>query len=85
VIWSEGRLDFDVLQQRLTTSKARLAALVQERPASYAAFDLLAAAGQDMRGVPLAGRRELLEALAKDWSAPLSLSPATTDRDLGKT
>lgn len=85
VVWSAGRLDFDALQQRMTTSKANLSGLVRERPASFAAFDLLAAAGHDTRGVPLSGRRELLEALAAEWTAPLALSPATKDRDLAKT
>lgn len=85
VIWSDGRLDFDALQQRMTTSKANLPAIVQAIPASFAAFDLLAAAGRDTRGVPLVGRRELLETLGEDWVAPLSLSPTTMDRDLAKT
>jgi ATP-dependent DNA ligase len=84
VIWSQGRLDFDALQRRLTTSKAQLASLVRELPASFAAFDLLAVAGPDIRGVPLSGRRELLEALAADWRPPLNLSPATMDRELAK-
>lgn len=85
VLWSQGRLDFDVLQRRLTTSKAQLASLVRESPASFAAFDLLAVAGRDIRGVPLAGRRELLEALAAHWSPPLNLSPATTDPEVAQT
>ncbi|KIC68722.1 ATP-dependent DNA ligase [Pseudarthrobacter phenanthrenivorans] len=81
VIWTDDQLDFDVLQRRLVTSRAALPGLIQEHPASFAAFDLLAVAGHDIRGLPLAERRELLEQLAADWEPPLNLSPVTTDRD----
>lgn len=84
VIWNRDRLDFEALQQRMVTSKATLPALVAELPASFVAFDVLAVAGQDARGLPFAGRRQLLEELARDWSAPLNLSPATTDMELAK-
>jgi ATP-dependent DNA ligase len=79
VVWAEGRLDFDALQQRLSGGPSVVAALVRERPASFAAFDLLAVAGRDVRTLPLERRRELLEALAGDWRPPLHLSPATRD------
>jgi ATP-dependent DNA ligase len=75
VIWSGGRLDFEALQARMTTSKAKLPVLAREVPASFVAFDVLAAAGHDIRGIPLSGRRELLEALATNWDPPLNLSP----------
>lgn len=81
VIWTDDKLDFDALQRRLITSKNALPGLIQERPASFAAFDLLAVAGHDIRGLPLTERRELLEQLAADWKPPLNLSPATKDRD----
>lgn len=81
VIWTDDKLDFDALQRRLVTSRAALPGLIQERPASFAAFDLLAVAGNDIRGLPLAERRELLEQLAADWEPPLNLSPVTGDRD----
>lgn len=84
VIWSEGRLDFDALQQRMTASKTNLAPLAVERPASFAAFDLLTAAHYDTRGVPLSQRRELLEALSSEWDAPLALSPTTRDKKLAE-
>lgn len=80
VVWVAEKLDFDALQRRLVASKARLPALVRERPASFVAFDLLAVAGHDIREAPLSQRRELLEQLAGDWEPPLNLSPATTDR-----
>jgi ATP-dependent DNA ligase len=85
VIWNRDRLDFDALQQRMVTSRAALPALANELPASFVAFDVLAVAGQDTRGVPFTGRRQLLEELARDWAPPLHLSPITRDMDLAKT
>lgn len=85
VIWNGDRLDFDALQRRMVTSRAALPALVRKLPAAFAAFDVLAVAGQDVRGVPFTGRRQLLEELARGWAAPLNLSPVTTDRELAKT
>lgn len=61
-------------------SKRALPALVQERPASFVAFDLLAVAGQDIRDARFRQRRELLEQLAAGWEPPLNLSPTTGDR-----
>lgn len=81
VVWANGRLDFDSLQRRLITRGAALTHLVRARPAVFVGFDLLAAAGRDVRGHPLRTRRTLLEALADDWAGPLQLTPATTDRD----
>lgn len=85
VIWNGDRLDFEALQRRMVTSRAALPALAHELPASFAAFDVLAVAGQDIRTVPFTGRRQLLEELARDWTAPLNLSPTTTDMELAKT
>ncbi len=85
VIWNGDRLDFEALQRRMVSSRAALPALVHELPAAFAAFDVLAVAGQDVRGVPFTARRQLLEELARDWAAPLNLSPTTTDMELAKT
>ncbi|MDP9696158.1 UNVERIFIED_ORG: ATP-dependent DNA ligase [Arthrobacter globiformis] len=85
VIWNRDRLDFEALQQRMVTSRAAPPALVKELPASFAAFDVLAVAGQDIRGIPLTGRRQLLEELGRNWTAPLNLSPTTGDMELAKT
>jgi ATP-dependent DNA ligase len=82
LIWSDDRLDFNSLQQRMITGKAALPAFVKERPASFAAFDVLAVAGHDTRKIMLRDRRALLEELAADWRPPLNLSPATADFEL---
>ncbi|TAP39065.1 ATP-dependent DNA ligase [Arthrobacter sp. S39] len=79
VIWTQGRLDFSALQQRLGAGPKTLPGLVRETSASYAAFDVLAVAGHDARDLPLHQRRALLEELASAWKPPLSLSPTTTD------
>jgi ATP-dependent DNA ligase len=85
VVWSGERLDFDALQLRLVTAKAALPALIRERPAAFVAFDVLAVAGHDTRGLPFADRRALLEELARTWQPPLNLSPLTRDRAVAET
>jgi ATP-dependent DNA ligase len=85
VVWNGDRLDFDALQLRLVTARTALPALVHKSPASLIAFDLLAVAGKDTRGLPFRDRRTLLEELAREWVPPLNLSPATRDRSLAET
>ncbi|WP_246080397.1 ATP-dependent DNA ligase [Modestobacter altitudinis] len=80
VIWNGSRLDFDLLQQRMVTSPSKVAALVAAHPASYVAFDLLAAGGEDLRALPLTERRKQLEHVTP-WMPPLQLSPVTSDRE----
>jgi ATP-dependent DNA ligase len=79
VIWSQGRLNFTALRQRLGAGPKTLPGLVAATPASYVAFDVLAVAGHDARDLPLSQRRALLEELGNAWKPPLSLSPTTTD------
>jgi ATP-dependent DNA ligase len=82
VIWSQGRLNFTALQQRLGTGPKTLPGLVAAAPANYVAFDVLAVASHDARDLPLTQRRALLEELGDGWEPPLSLSPITTDREV---
>ena len=79
VIWNGSRLDFGLLQERMVTGAGRIAARAAAHPASYVAFDLLAAGGTDLRGERLSRRRAALEALADRWKPPMQLSPATSD------
>ena len=81
VVWNGDRLDFGLLQQRMVTAPSRMARVVAAAPASYVAFDLLAAGGTDLRAQRLRRRREQLEALAGNWAPPLQLSPSTADPD----
>ncbi|QOT18996.1 ATP-dependent DNA ligase [Paenarthrobacter sp. YJN-5] len=85
VVWSEGRLDFEALQLRLVSSRAALPELLRKSPASLIAFDVLAVAGQDTRGLQFRDRRALLEELARGWVPPLHLSPVTRDRAVAET
>jgi ATP-dependent DNA ligase len=79
VIASRGGLDFDALQLRLHPAASRVAKLAAETPASFVAFDLLAAAGRDVRGRPQRERRALLEELLAEAEAPVHLTPMTRD------
>ena len=85
VVWdaSNGCLDFPALQRRIT-SVSRAEELAAQQPASFMAFDLLAVAGEDLRGLPLAIRRTRLEQLAHSWAPPLQLTPQTTDAQLAQ-
>jgi ATP-dependent DNA ligase len=81
VVWNGARLDFGLLQKRMVTAPGRMGPLVASAPASYVAFDLLAAGGRDLRAQRLRQRRQRLEALAADWAPPMQLSPSTADLD----
>lgn len=85
VVWSDGRLDFEALLRRMSNRGQQLRRLVRERPASFAAFDVLAVAGRDTTGLRWCDRRALLDELASDWTPPLNLSPVTDDVDEAQT
>ena len=67
ILGADGRLSFDALQQRLVTSPAKARGKAAELPASFAAFDLLAAGGVDLRTQRWAVRRERLEQVSRGW------------------
>ncbi|MEV3855203.1 ATP-dependent DNA ligase [Streptomyces sp. NPDC050095] len=86
VVWLDGRTDFAAVQRRAAAaSAARARVLAREQPASYAAFDLLAEGGTDLRALPYAERRERLVRLLAPLGPPLQAVPATTDRDTAVT
>lgn len=80
VIAGPRGLDFDALQMRLHPAASRVAKLAQATPASFVAFDLLAAGGRDRRAAPQHERRSLLEKLFAGLGPPLHLTPMTEDR-----
>ena len=82
VIATPRGLDFDALQMRLHPAASRVAMLSREVPASFVAFDLIAAAGVDIRAEPQAERRRRLERLLAGAEPPLHLTPVTRDSDL---
>jgi ATP-dependent DNA ligase len=82
VIATDEGLDFDALQQRLHPAASRVAKLAQATPASFVAFDLLAAGGKGRMQAPQSERRTLLERLLADAQPPIHLTPMTLDRKL---
>lgn len=70
VVWSSGRLDFDALQRRLSAGQAKTARLAHTEPASFAAFDMLAVGGEDVRSLPLRDRLTLLENWRRNGRRP---------------
>ena len=80
VITTPRGLDFDALQQRLHPAASRVAKLSVETPASFVAFDLLAAGGRDLMAEPQRERRRQLEQLLAGVAPPVHLTPMTRDR-----
>ena len=80
VIATPDGLAFDALQMRLHPAESRVRKLAAETPASFVAFDLLAADGRDLRETPQATRRAELERLLGDVQPPIHLTPLTRDR-----
>jgi ATP-dependent DNA ligase len=79
VIATSHGLDFDALQMRLHPAASRVAALARATPASFVAFDLLAANGHDLRERPQAERRARLEEMLARSQPPVHLTPLTRD------
>jgi ATP-dependent DNA ligase len=82
VIATAAGLDFDALQMRLHPAASRVARLARETPASFVAFDALAADGEDLRPRPQSERRARLERLLAAARPPLHLTPLTHDHGL---
>src|SRR5947208_5389297 len=79
VIATPHGLDFDLLSLRIHPAASRVARLAKETPSAFVAFDLLAAAGEDLRAQPFRERRARLEALLARSGPPLYLTPMTRD------
>ncbi len=73
-------LDFEMLQMRLHPAASRVAKLAKATPASFVAFDCLAASGRSLMDAPQRERRAALETLFAKVEPPLYLTPVTTDR-----
>lgn len=79
VIISDGRLDFDALQQRIHPAASRVRLLAEQTPAAFIAFDLLAIDDTDLMAIPFRDRRaQLVDALASA-RPPVYVTPATND------
>jgi len=84
VIATADGLDFDALQLRLHPAASRVEKLARETPASFVAFDALAANGRDLRRATQEERRRALEQLLADAKPPLYVTPVTRDRKLAQ-
>ncbi|GAA4692496.1 ATP-dependent DNA ligase [Pseudonocardia yuanmonensis] len=85
VIWQQGRLAFDALQDRIHPSTAHAGRLAAALPAAFVVFDLLAHEGADLRPLPYAERRRRLEELlGTRLPHGLVLVPASTDVGVGR-
>ena len=84
VIARDGELDFEALLLRIHPAASRVAMLASETPASFIAWDLLALGDEDLRATPQGERRARLEAVLGGATAPIHLTPATTDRATGQ-
>src|SRR5205085_3694498 len=71
--------DFEALLARLHPAASRVERLRAETPASFVAFDVLAAGGEDVRGRPFHERRRRLEQLLHEVGPPIGLTPITDE------
>ena len=84
VIVGPRGLDFDALQMRLHPAASRVKRLAAETPAAFVAFDLLAEDGRDLRSLPQAERRLLLEKALAGAKDGVHLTPCSRERDLAQ-
>jgi ATP-dependent DNA ligase len=86
VVVGDDGLDFDALQQRIHPADSRVQKLAAETPAWFVAFDLLALGDRDLRALPFAERRALLEGIvpASGGGQRVRLTPVTSDADLAE-
>ena len=84
VIVKNNELDFDSLQLRLHPAASRVKLLSGQIPASFVFFDLLCLGDRDLRGEPFSVRRHELEKCLATTSAPIHITPATSDRSVAE-
>jgi ATP-dependent DNA ligase len=75
----DGAFDFAVLLSRLHPAASRVERLRRETPASFVAFDLMAADGHDLTRAPFDDRRRRLERVFEGTREPLAITPITDD------
>src|SRR5216117_2721697 len=73
VIVGAGGLDFEALLLRIHPAASRVKLLAAQTPASFVAWDLLAAGDEDLREAPLAVRRDRLEQVLANAPPPVHL------------
>jgi ATP-dependent DNA ligase len=85
IVIATGRgLDFDALQMRLHPAASRVSKLAAETPASFVAFDLLADGTRDLRSLPQAERRAMLERALGRAAGRVHLTPCRRERSVAE-
>lgn len=79
VVAADGRLQFDLLQERIHPAESRVRMLAEATPASYVAFDLLALRDDDLTWRPQEERRALLEQALAGVSGQVHLTRVSRD------
>lgn len=79
VIATDGRLDFEALQQRIHPASSRVATLAAQTPAAFIAFDLLALDDKDFTTKPFSERRDALVEALGGCGPSFQITPATAD------
>jgi ATP-dependent DNA ligase len=81
IVDSDGREEFDALQNRIHPAESRINMLAAQTPAVHRAFDLLVCDGQKLLAKPFAERREVLEEWIEDRDDPgsIELTPLAHD------
>lgn len=74
-----GRLEFEVLQERIHPAASRIAMLAEKTPAGFVAFDLLALGETAYVDRPFTERRTAMEEALSHLDGPCHLTRTTTD------
>ena len=78
----DGRPSFPLLQTRMNLERAGdIAREARRTPVRYYLFDVLAHDGDDLTGLPLHERRDVLEAIAEDTVDAIAVPPVFDDVD----
>jgi ATP-dependent DNA ligase len=84
IVIRDGRLEFEVLQQRIHPADSRVRLLAEETPASFVAFDILALDDDSLMNTPLSERRARLVRALRPARDPVFVAPATRDVALAR-
>ena len=77
VLMSDGRLNFEALQQRIHPAASRVNMLARETPAAFVAFDLVALGDSSYMDRPFSERRRQLERVLAGAEPPVYITPLT--------
>lgn len=83
VLAQDGRLEFEVLSQRIHPAASRVRLLAEQTPASLVVFDVLALGDDDLTALPLGRRQEVLDGLGLD-GPQVHATPRTRDVGLAR-